>query len=128
MSVTTTEALRARGLEIINILCVDKVWDKMASVMAPNVEAYHDDGEALVGRDHFISHWQKAASALPDMAYHVYDLVAELDKVGKGGKVWVFSRITGLPRGIQKDTIDMFDIDGNGQLVKTKDVQRAIAQ
>ncbi|KAK4499512.1 hypothetical protein PRZ48_010027 [Zasmidium cellare] len=128
MSYTTPESLKARGLEILKILCVDKAFDKMPGVLDSNVEAYHDDAPALVGREIFISHFQHILTAVPDMSYEIYDSVAELDKGGKGGRVWIFSRLSGLPKGIQKDTIDMFDIDGKGQLVRMKDVQRAITQ
>lgn len=65
---------------------------------------------------------------MPDLSCRFYDLVAELDNGDKRGKVWVLFRITGLPRGVQKDAIDMSDNDWNGQLVETKDVQREIAQ
>ncbi|KAF2164486.1 hypothetical protein M409DRAFT_25364 [Zasmidium cellare ATCC 36951] len=128
MSFTTPESLKARGLEILRILCVDKAFDKMPGVLDPNVEAYHDDEAALVGRDNFISHFQHLLTAVPTFSYQIYDSVAELDKGGKGGRVWIFSRLLGLPKGIQKDTVDMFDIDGEGRLVRMKDVQRLVAQ
>lgn len=44
-------------------------------------------------------------------------------------KVWVYARISGLPNGEVKDTVDMLEWDEKGEkLIRAKDVQRTIQQ
>jgi hypothetical protein len=48
------------------------------------------------------------------------------EAIQDGNMVWVCSRITGLPGAAVKDSLDMGLWDNEGNLVKTKDVQRTI--
>jgi hypothetical protein len=50
------------------------------------------------------------------------------DAVKEGNKVWLFSKITGLPGGVFKDSVDRSVWDEEGKFVETKDVQRVLEQ
>ena len=125
MSYNTTEALAARGKHIITVMCITKDFNEMSNVLASNIEALHDDNPALVGADHFVSHFKAILEKVPSFTYEIHDVIAQLDAKG-GGKVWVYATLSGLPGGAKKDTVDMMDIDADGKLLKTKDVQRLL--
>ena len=63
---------------------------------------------------------------IPDFKTELIDIIAEVNGDRKGGKVWTFSRVTGLPGGQSKDSVDMFKFDENGLATSFKDVQRAL--
>jgi hypothetical protein len=48
--------------------------------------------------------------------------------VQDGNTVWVLGRITGLPGGVVKDSVDITLWNDEGKLVFTKDVLREVEQ
>jgi hypothetical protein len=57
---------------------------------------------------------------MPDFKIEVMNAIQE------GNKVWLYSRISGLPGGVVKDSVDMTLWSDEGKLVETKDVQRVV--
>jgi hypothetical protein len=56
-------------------------------------------------------------------------MIAEMDgNSGAGGRVWIFSCITGNNGNHRIDSVDMMTINGEGKIVKSKDVQRALEE
>ena len=64
--------------------------------------------------------WTQFIQYLPDFGMEIKEAIQD------GNMVWVYSRITGLTGTAVKDSLDMGLWDNEGNLVKTKDVQRTI--
>lgn len=124
----TVEALRARGREILDIILVRKDTQAMCSVLSKELICLHDDDEPLVGSETLIQRWLVVLKHVPDMTYDIREVIAQLNDDKPGGKVWAFSRVSGLPGGVKKDSVDMLQIDGHGRAVFMKDVQRVVEE
>lgn len=49
------------------------------------------------------------------------------DMVQEGDKVWVYGRITGMPVGVVKDSVDMMVWNEEGKMKYYKAVQREVS-
>jgi predicted SnoaL-like aldol condensation-catalyzing enzyme len=63
--------------------------------------AYHDDMSAVKGADAFVQGWTQLIQYMPALKMEIKEAIQE------GISVWVYSRISGLPGGIEKDYVDM---------------------
>jgi hypothetical protein len=78
------------------------------------------------------THWSKVQASLslagqaiqfmPNFKIEVKDAVTE------GNKVWLFSKVTGLPGGVFKDSVDMSVWDEECKFVETENVQGVLEQ
>ncbi len=48
------------------------------------------------------------------------------DAIWQANKVWLYSRIGGLPGGVMKNSVDMTMWSDEGKLLEMKDVQRVV--
>ena len=125
MSYATPDALKTRAQEIIGGLKNTSVLD---TVVAPNVKLIHDDEPAIEGKEAFIKVWEAAVEHIPDMKMDIRDSIAEVSPNG-GGKVWFLSTFTGVPGesgNVNKESVDLLEIDSEGMLISMKDVQRTM--
>ena len=60
----------------------------------------------------------------PNIKVEILDTVAEV--IEDGGKVWMLSRITGMPDAEEKESVDMMVFNSEGIVVASKDLQRAV--
>jgi hypothetical protein len=96
--------------------------------LSPEFKLYHDskllpDGG---GRDAFLVLWSKMASSMPDLHMEIRDAVAEVEDAEEGnGRVWLYSKITGLHGGVEKLSVDMMKFE-KGVLVEVVDIQRTL--
>ena len=123
---TTPLTLLSRGLEIFNAICVTKDVKTLIPLLSPGLRAFHDDHPAITSRDDFLAYYSQILTMAPNFKAEVLDHVVQVDEEGGGGKVWIFARLSGLPGGGAKESVDMMVIDSEGLLVRTKDVQRGV--
>lgn len=84
----------------------------------------HDSFPSVTSRAAFLDGWDKAPAAMPEFHMELIDAVAEVDSAtGAGGKVWIFSKISGAADG-ERDSMDMMRINEGGLIVESRDVQR----
>ena len=63
---------------------------------------------------------------MPEFHLEILDVVAEVTDAQRGcGKVWVYSKITGLLGKEEKSSVDMMRWE-DGVFVETRDVQRQV--
>lgn len=96
--------------------------------LSPEFKLYHDSKMLPEGggREPFLALWGKMASSMPELHMEIHDAIAEVDDAEKGnGRVWLYSKITGLHGGVEKLSVDMMKFEG-GLLVEVVDVQRAL--
>lgn len=96
--------------------------------LSPDFKLYHDSNLLPPGggRDAFLALWGKMASSLPDLHMDITDAVAEVEDAEQGnGKVWLYSKLTGLHGGVSKLSVDMLKFE-RGLLVEIVDVQRTL--
>lgn len=115
--------LKTPTIEFLNIWCNEKNVEKGLTYLHQDMTAVHDD-DAPRSLDNFIAGWKYIITSLaPEFKYDTKDIMQE------GNKVWVYARISGLPNGEVKDTVDMLEWDEKGErLIRAKDVQRNIQQ
>lgn len=126
-TLTATE-LKSTARTLITAICNDRNLDLAKSHNATSISMTHDDNPPITSVDDFLANWQKLLTFMPDFHLEILDMVAEVGEKTQGGKVWVFSRIKGLPGGVKKDSVDMMDFDADGKFVRSKDVQRVIGE
>ena len=113
--------LKAHAVEFLD-RCKEKNLSKGATYLHKSMTAYHDDNPPVKGAGQFIAGWTKAIQFIPNFKIEVKDAVKD------GNKVWLFSKITGLPGGVFKDSVDRSVWGEEGKFVETKDVQRVLEQ
>ncbi|MCJ1445683.1 MAG: hypothetical protein MMC23_006188 [Stictis urceolatum] len=125
---TTTANLKSIARRLLETLCNQRDFDVVRELFAPETSFTHDDLPPTKTRDEYLAMFTGLLKVMPDFHYGINDMVAELDESGKGGRVWVYARISGLPGGEVKDSVDMTRFDDSGKMVECKDVQRSIEQ
>ncbi|KAK7709076.1 hypothetical protein SLS57_008801 [Botryosphaeria dothidea] len=93
--------------------------------VCPTFAAIHSDNPPSATWDDFLAKWQKTLTFMPDFHIDIVGAVAEVDEDTQKGKVWVFSKMNGLPGGKTQDSVDMMDW-ARGICVRSKDVQQII--
>ena len=114
--------LKAHAIELLNIWCNEKDIGKGIPYLHPSVTQIHDDEPPIQGADTFVARWKEFLKFVPDFKMDIKDVIQE------GNRVWIFSRISGLPDGVVKDSVDMTVFDEDGKLLHTKDVQRVVEE
>ena len=123
----TSSAYKNRCFSFLDILCNDKDLEKAAKYLAPGCILIHEDFPAVKGAEAFIDNWDKNLSTMPRYSKDIQDMVVEFDPEERGiARVWVYSRISGLPNNEVRDSIDMMRFTPDGLFLESKDVQRPI--
>ena len=117
----TTKDLKTPTLKWLEVWCNEKNVEEGLKLIHPSMTMTHDDGPTR-DRETYVAFWKYLiASVAPNFKYKAIDAVQD------GRKVWVYARITGLPGGEAKDSVDMFEWDEQGEkMLKAKDVQRTV--
>ncbi|KAF4965517.1 hypothetical protein FSARC_6697 [Fusarium sarcochroum] len=125
---TTRVELKTIASDFINALADPNqvIFDpsNARALVADNLSVSHDSYPPTQGAEQFLSGWEKAKQFMPHFRMEVVDMIAEVDTSGAGGKVWIFSKVSGAKGGAEKDSVDMISINGEGKVWKTMDVQR----
>lgn len=111
--------LKAHAIAALDEICNKRDFEKATTYLDPDMIQYHDDS-TIKGAETFINTFKQILQHVPDFHLKVIDAVVE------GNKVWVFSKISGLPNGDVKDSVDMLHFNDEGKLVMAKDVQRSV--
>lgn len=93
--------LKKRATDLLYLLCNEKDLSKGAAYLDANMIQYRDDRLPVVGAEQFLETWGKAIQAMPDFQIEVKDVIQE------GNKVWAYCKISGLPGGVEKNSVDM---------------------
>ncbi|KAH7048406.1 hypothetical protein B0J12DRAFT_700276 [Macrophomina phaseolina] len=114
--------IKKLSLEIFDALIKGNFDSPLAKKhLSPNFVSKHADEPETTTLQEFITKWQTAI--VPSMKVEVLDSVAEVE--GDKGKVWIYSRLSGVP-GVQfVDSVDIMEWSGD-VCVSTKDVQRVV--
>ncbi|KAH7222583.1 uncharacterized protein BKA55DRAFT_697357 [Fusarium redolens] len=127
-SPTTCDALKQIARDFLRSLNdpkqVNLGFEKARNLATDDVSVTHDSYPSTNGIGAFLSGWAKAKQFMPKFDMEIIDMVAEVDAGGAGGRVWVFSKISGGKGGEERDSVDMMCIDATGKISKSKDVQR----
>ncbi|KAF4448022.1 hypothetical protein F53441_8495 [Fusarium austroafricanum] len=89
-----------------------------------DISVSHDSYPPAHGIEQFLASWAKARQSMPNFQMKVVDMIAEMGSSGAGGRVWVFSNMSGGKGGEERDSIDMMCINADGKVYQSKDVQR----
>ncbi|KAF5591807.1 hypothetical protein FPANT_5557 [Fusarium pseudoanthophilum] len=127
-SPTTCNALKQISRDFLRSLNDPKQvalgFEQARSLTTNDISVTHDSYPSANGIDAFLSGWAKAKQFMPKFNMEIIDMIAEVDIGGAGGRVWVFSKITGGKGGEERDSVDMMCINAEGKISKSKDVQR----
>jgi len=124
----TAAALKSIARASLEALCNEpRNFTLSRFMLADTVEIQHDSHPPTTDPDVFTTNFQEILKIIPDFHMQIKDIIAEVDESGVGGgRVWVFSRITGIQSKMQVDSVDMMTINSQGKVVKSKDVQRKL--
>ncbi|OKL64502.1 hypothetical protein UA08_00469 [Talaromyces atroroseus] len=115
---TETFDLKARALEFMDLMSNKRDFDTAAQYIHPDVVQKNALKE-LRGKEALLTNFKTMTTVrAPD--FHV-DFI---DSVREGNKVWAFVRVSGLPGGIVKDSIDITEWSDDGRLLYATHVQR----
>jgi hypothetical protein len=129
---TTVAALKTIATKFLNALCTEP-RDLVAAraLFADVIHIQHDSNTPTMDPDQYTSGFQKLLESIPDFRMEIVDTIAEVDgSSGAGGRVWIYSRITGNAGKVKHrvDSVDMMTINEAGKIVKSKDVQRPLKE
>lgn len=130
-SPTTCNALKQIARDFLRSLNDPKQvtlgFEQARSLTTNDISVTHDSYPSANGIDAFLGGWAKAKQFMPKFHMEIVDMIAEVDAGGAGGRVWVFSKISGGKVGEERDSVDMMCINAGGKISESKDVQRVTA-
>lgn len=127
-SSATPARLKSLARQMVATLCNthDYASPFLTAHMSPAFSAVHDGGAPSADRAAFLAQIGGAMAKMPGFHAEVLDVVAEAGEGGRA-KVWVFSRMSGFPGGVVKESVDMMEWEGE-VLVRGRDVQRTVVE
>lgn len=112
--------LELRATNILTTLFSDPANTSIHGLIAPTIRVEHGDESPTYSVESYLSRFSNAIARYPNLSFDVKEACADEMQM----KVWVRSEISGLPRGMVKESIDMLYFDEHGMLVGSVDHQK----
>ncbi|CRG89197.1 hypothetical protein PISL3812_06233 [Talaromyces islandicus] len=117
---TDTIDLKARAIFFMDLMSNKRGFEEAAQYVHPEVVQQNGKKE-FRGKETLLANFKAMTTTIaPD--FHV-DFI---DTVRDGNKVWAYVRVSGLPGGVVKDSVDITEWSDDGRLLFAKHVQRVL--
>ncbi len=116
---------------ILESLCNTRDFSHLERYVSAEVRVHHDDPDGedeqqnrlVTSRDDLLQNWTRTLQQTPNLHVDVKEACVDETQL----KVWVRSEMTGFPRGVHKESVDMMTFNEQGVLVESVDCQRVLA-